>query len=82
MAGLAHGLPIVTTSGRLTEPLWCDSGCVALVHESDRAGIVARVQQLLIDADERRRLGEAARSLYEARFHVKNTIAALCVATP
>jgi glycosyltransferase involved in cell wall biosynthesis len=82
MAGLAHGLPIVTTIGRLTEPLWFDSGSVALVDERDHAGIVARVQQLLMDADERRRLGEAARALYDARFHVKNTIAALCLAAP
>ena len=82
MAGLAHGLPIVTTIGRLTEPLWSDSESVALVDESDRAGIVARVQQLLTDADERRRLGQAARALYDARFHVKNTIAALRLAAP
>jgi len=80
MAGLAHGLPIVTTTGRLTEPLWCETGSVALVDEKDHAGLVARVQQLLVDADERRRLGEAARALYDERFHVRNTIAALCLA--
>lgn len=82
MAGLAHGLPIVTTTGRLTEPLWCETRSVALVDEKDHAGMVARVQHLLVDADERRRLGEAARALYDERFHVRNTIAALCLAAP
>jgi Glycosyl transferases group 1 len=77
MAGLAHGLPIVTTAGRLTEPLWRDTACVALVDERDAAGMVARVRQLLVDADERRRLGATARAIYDERFHVRNTIAAL-----
>ena len=31
MAGLALGVPVVTTRGRLTEPLWAETGCVALV---------------------------------------------------
>ena len=32
MAGLALGVPVVTTTGHLTEPLWAESGCVSLVQ--------------------------------------------------
>ena len=77
MAGLALGLPIVTTRGHLTEPLWGESGAVLLADVADRAGFVAMVKRLLEDRAERERLGERAHALYDERFDLRHTIAAL-----
>ena len=40
MVGLSHGVPVVTTSGRLTETLWAESGAVALAPVEDMAALV------------------------------------------
>jgi glycosyltransferase involved in cell wall biosynthesis len=77
MAGLVNGRPVVTTAGRLTEPLWAESGAVALVPEGDAAAMAKAVRRLLGDARERARLGAAARALYQGRFDVRQTVAAL-----
>jgi glycosyltransferase involved in cell wall biosynthesis len=77
MASLAHGLPIVTTVGHLTESLWDESGAVVLCRVGDDLSLVEATQQLLNDATERERLGSAAESVYRARFDVKHTVAAL-----
>ncbi|MGB8510838.1 MAG: glycosyltransferase family 4 protein [Pyrinomonadaceae bacterium] len=77
MAGLAHGLPIVTTCGRLTETLWAKSNAVKLVPADDAAALSAGIEQLLNDAPERTRLRHAARTLYRERFDVSHIVAAL-----
>lgn len=76
MAALAHGLPVLTTEGRLTEPLWAESRAVALAPVEVES-LVKLAQSLMADADERRRLGAAAREFYAERFDLKQTIAAL-----
>jgi glycosyltransferase involved in cell wall biosynthesis len=77
MAGLAHGLPIVTTMGSLTEDLWSKSRAVALAAEGNIEEIVERTQHLLADEGERQRLKGAARVLYNARFDIQHTVSAL-----
>jgi len=77
MAALAHRRPVVTTSGRLTEPLWEQSGAVALADTDDIAAMGAALTHLTDDAGERARLGAAAGALYAQRFDVTHTIAAL-----
>lgn len=77
MAGLAHGLPVVTNAGRLTEPLWQTSGAVALAPAGDPEAMAAAVARLLGDADERARLGARALALYRERFDLAHTVAAL-----
>lgn len=77
MAGLSHGLPILTTSGHLTEHLWAESSAVKLAPVGDVSSLVQAMQQLLDDAGERRRLGSAARTLYQERFDIRRTITAL-----
>lgn len=77
MASLAHGRPIVTTAGRLTEPFWAESGAVALCPFGDESALAATTRRLLGDATERELLGSLAQSLYGARFDVKHTIALL-----
>jgi glycosyltransferase involved in cell wall biosynthesis len=78
MSGLALGVPILTTSGKLTEPFWAACGGVALVDVDDLAlGGAAVVNSLLGDDSRRRQLGERGRALYRERFAIEHTIAAL-----
>jgi glycosyltransferase involved in cell wall biosynthesis len=77
MAGLAHCRPVLTTSGVLTEPLWRQSGAVALVDAGDAAAMGVALAHLIDDAGERARLGAAAGALYAQRFDIAHTIAAL-----
>lgn len=77
MAGLAHGLPIVTTKGFLTESFWAESRAVALAAVGDLEGMVAAADKLLDDSTERARLGAAASALYQERFDIRHAISAL-----
>jgi glycosyltransferase involved in cell wall biosynthesis len=77
MVGLSHGLPIVTTSGKLTEPLWVETEAVALAPAEDVLSLALTATRLLSDEASRRRMSAAARMLYEERFDVKRTIATL-----
>lgn len=77
MAGLAHALPIVTTTGALTERLWAESRAVALTPVGDSDAMVEVAFRLLEDATERARLCAAAVALYQERFDVRHTISTL-----
>ena len=44
MAGLLNGRAIVTTTGHLTEPVWAESGAVALAAATDIESLVATVR--------------------------------------
>jgi glycosyltransferase involved in cell wall biosynthesis len=77
MAGLAQGRPIVTTTGHLTEPSWAEQGAVALVPVLDVEGFAASAEHLLIDAEERARLGARARTVYHAHFSVGHLVRTL-----
>ena len=77
MAGLAHGLPVVTTSGALTEGLWKESNAVALAPVGDDEALLDEVRKLLASPEERSRLSAAALKLYRERFDLSHTIAAL-----
>jgi glycosyltransferase involved in cell wall biosynthesis len=77
MAGLEHGKPIVTTIGPLTEPFWSETGALAMALVEDLNRFVHLVQMLREDVVERTKLGQAARALYQERFHISHTIAAL-----
>ena len=39
MAGLAHGRPVATTAGPLTEPVWSETGAVALAPVAEPGGL-------------------------------------------
>jgi glycosyltransferase involved in cell wall biosynthesis len=77
MAGLAHGKPIVTNTGRLTESLWADTQAVALAPRADADAFIRLLTQLRADDSTRIRMGFAARKLYKERFDISHTIAAL-----
>ncbi len=73
MAAIANGVPTVTTGGRFTEPVWAESP-VPLVPANDAAALSVAVLDLLDDVARRRKIGDAARAFYDARFAMERTI--------
>jgi glycosyltransferase involved in cell wall biosynthesis len=77
MAALAHGRPVVSTSGLLTEPFWADCNSVALAPVTIPSRLSELTVRLVGDATERNRLAEAGLHLYRERFALEHTVAAL-----
>ena len=77
MAGLAHGRALATTSGHLTEPLWAESGAVAISPVNEPLENAGLVSHLLLDPTRRKQLGAAGRALYRSKFDISHTVAAL-----
>jgi glycosyltransferase involved in cell wall biosynthesis len=77
MAGLAQGLPVVTTEGALSEPLWRQSGAVALAAPDQAGAAVEAAEGLLADAAARAALGEKARALYDEYFDLRHVLTVL-----
>lgn len=77
MVALSHGVPIVTTAGVLTEPIWEGSEAVVLVPAGDLEALAAATATLLADPIRRAALGRRAAALYDERFDLRHTIAAL-----
>jgi hypothetical protein len=76
MAGLALGQPIVTTYGRLSEPIW-QNDFVALAQCGDLKVLVNLVEQLLADDAQRRRLADRGKEAYQKYFSIEQTIQTL-----
>jgi glycosyltransferase involved in cell wall biosynthesis len=77
MAGLHLGVPIVTTTGALTEPFWETSKAVRLSPVGEWATFVGHIDLLLQHPDERARQADGARAFYDRLFAVRRTVAAL-----
>ena len=76
MAALANGVPVVTTIGDLSEPVWSE-GAVAAIPAGDPE-LLARLALDLLDCPHRlAELGRAGRRLYEDRFALRHTVATL-----
>jgi glycosyltransferase involved in cell wall biosynthesis len=82
MAGLALGVPVVTTIGRLTEPLWERARCVSLVPAGDSQALAAETIKLLSEEGARCDMAALGRRIYAEIFDVRHTIAALRRADP
>lgn len=76
MAALANGVPVVTTTGVLSEALW-SSGVVASVPVDAIDRLSSVMIQLLDCPIARTRLGQAGADLYQQQFAIERTIAAL-----
>jgi glycosyltransferase involved in cell wall biosynthesis len=74
MAGMAHGLPIVTTQGFLSESIWRDTGCVALVSAPYCSALIESVDGLLSEPARRASLGSKAQAVYSEHFALERTI--------
>ncbi len=82
MAALAHGVAVVSTSGWLTEPVWRASDAVALVDVGDADALASAAERLLVSDEARASLAATGRRLYDERFDLRHTIAALRDAPP
>lgn len=77
LAPLAHGVPIVTTWGASTEPLWRESEAVAITPASDLDAFVTEAGRLLADPAARQRASQAAQTLYQRYFAIERIADAL-----
>jgi glycosyltransferase involved in cell wall biosynthesis len=77
MAGLALGVPTVTTIGQLSEPLWDKEGIVGLAPAGDPAAVAAVAERFLTDPAARRDVGRRGREAYVRRFQIERTVATL-----
>jgi hypothetical protein len=77
MACLSHALPIVTTVGHLTEPLWKETSAVILSTADNPEHLAGQARFLMNSAAERSRLGASGKALYEERFALRHTISKL-----
>jgi glycosyltransferase involved in cell wall biosynthesis len=76
MVALAHGRPVVTTFGDLSEPLW-SGGDVVLAAVDRPDELAAAAASLIADPARLRDLAARARALYAERFDVRHTVAIL-----
>jgi glycosyltransferase involved in cell wall biosynthesis len=77
MAAIALGLPVVSSIGKHTEPMWADSGAVALAATPAAADVIATAESALADRHRRSMLGQRAKSYYQERLDLRFTIQAL-----
>jgi glycosyltransferase involved in cell wall biosynthesis len=77
MAGLINARAIVTTTGHLTEPVWAETGAVALAAAHDTEALVAAARGLLTKDDDRAALAAQGEKTYRELFALSHTIRAL-----
>jgi glycosyltransferase involved in cell wall biosynthesis len=77
MVALSHGRAIVTTAGWLTEPMWAEAGAAILAPVDDPHALAAAAATILFDVSQREAVGRRAAALYDARFHLRHSVAAL-----
>ena len=77
MAGLALGLPVITNEGHLSEPLWRESGAVALAREPSAEALLEVAEDVLGDPERRATLGARGRELYRREFSLERVVRTL-----
>jgi len=77
MVALAHGIPVVSTSGLLTEAIWAKSGIAVLSPANDLLRLVTETVTLLNDPARRAELSRHASATYDEQFDLRHTIGAL-----
>jgi glycosyltransferase involved in cell wall biosynthesis len=77
MAGLSNGVPVVTTDGSLTEPVWRETRAAVLMPVRDCEALVRAVRELLSCAAEQREQGERGAETYARHFSMEQTIRTL-----
>jgi glycosyltransferase involved in cell wall biosynthesis len=78
MAGLALGVPTVSTQGDLTEPIWRQEGLIGLAPAGSGPALAGAAEALLSGPPERlRRLGKRGREGYGRYFRLERTVETL-----
>jgi len=68
MAALQHAVPVVGTSGHLTDDVLRDAPCLTLVPVNGSDGYAQAVAAFATDAERRAELGAGGRRMYEQHF--------------
>jgi glycosyltransferase involved in cell wall biosynthesis len=76
IAALASGVPVVTTAGEMTEPIFETCGGL-VIADDDPTAIRRSVEDLLTDHSLARRIGSGGRRLYKKYFDIAVTAARL-----
>jgi len=77
MASMSTGVPIVSTRGFLTGPIWSEFDLIPLSEPSDVKTFVQNVQGLLDDPELRAVRSEQLKAFYEQRFSIEKLLDAL-----
>jgi hypothetical protein len=77
MAALHNSRAVVTTTGHLTEPLWAESGAVAMTPAGDAPALVAAVRSLLARPADLQALAARGDDTYRRRFALVHTVETL-----
>jgi glycosyltransferase involved in cell wall biosynthesis len=77
MVALVHRVPMVTTRGALTEPVWERWQAAEMLPPADAEGLAEAAALLLTDPIRRAELAGRAAAMYDEQFDVRHTIAAL-----
>ena len=77
MGALTTAVPVLTTAGPLTEPVWAETSAVALAPAGDYSALTDLAAGLAADPEARTALGARGRQLYDTRFALDVTIARL-----
>jgi glycosyltransferase involved in cell wall biosynthesis len=77
MAALSLGVPLITNLGPLSETFWSTSGAIAIARSSSAADLAAATRELIADQPRRIQISTQGRDLYQDRFHIRHTVAAL-----
>lgn len=74
MATLEHGVPVVTTLGKLSEQLWANCDAIATASAENADDFVLVADSLVNDQVELARLGKAASAFYADHFGLSRVI--------
>ena len=74
MAGLSLGVPIVTTSGRLTRSCWRQGDLVSLAPADSPEAIAIEIDGILRDSPKREALGQRGEKAIVGYFHLKERL--------
>lgn len=77
MAAMLHHKAIVTTFGKLTEPIWHNSKAIEMKPWSDTASLIKSLKGLLDDKERRLFLEQSAGALYESNFSIERSVQSL-----
>jgi glycosyltransferase involved in cell wall biosynthesis len=77
MVALAHGVPLVTTKGALTEAIWAEREAAVMVPAGTAEALGDAVVALLRDPARRAAVARRGGVVYDEHFDVRHTIAAL-----
>lgn len=68
MSCLAHGLPLLTTSGRLSDALWLEAFGNSLIPVENEAAYFDAAHQLCLNEEKRAALAQTSHTLYQNQF--------------